>query len=125
MSHGKKRGGGKPVDMSVPPEQRRRKRRQQVVGGTPPAQQDRASGPRGRALARDGERLMETERRLREDAARFKAEFPELDGEAALDRLMARIREGDSEIARKLREVPIGNSDTGYFTSYAGGSSGD
>ena len=79
--------------MSLPPDQRGRRRQPGRIGGTPPAQLSHALGPKGTRQRRDGERRMETERRLREDAARFAEEFPELDEEAALSRIMARVQE--------------------------------
>jgi hypothetical protein len=82
--------------MSLPPDQRGRKRRQGPVGGTPPAQMGHANNPRARRQARDGQRRLEAERLLREDAARYREGFPELDTEAALERIMGRIREAGS-----------------------------
>ena len=64
----------KPADMSLPPGQRKRKRKQQVIGGTPPAQLSHGSDPRSRRSARRGERWLETERRLREDAGALEEE---------------------------------------------------
>lgn len=82
----------KPVDMSLPPESRGRRRRHRT-GGTPLAQMGHARGSRAARVRRDGERWLEVEARLREDAARFAGEITELDEEGFIARVMSRIRE--------------------------------